>query len=204
MNAKKLKSRILLLLISVGWLAQVAGCGSAKDPGENIVISLPSNHAYIVPGEGASCADLLSFRTSGELSKSISEFRLNYPSFVVEWSSKDSLEVTMIRVTLNGSNITGTETTLTLDQTEIAPLLGISDAVLYGNANGSTVKINSKTKDDRNFPRCGLQVGGIGLVDNKKAFVARVTIELFGVATESDTGELYPVRKTTTGTAEYF
>lgn len=182
------------------WFMAVLGCSGGNVADDNIAIAVVPSEAIIVPGSGSSCVDKATAASSGEaVEKSIASYRLPFSNFLLQWRHPtDTVNVVVIRVTIQGSNIKDGSYTATISDDEVGALLGDVDQTLSYGEYESAQKAGSSA-----FPNCGLQIGDIPLVDEKKPFNARVTIELIGVGEDSQ-GNQYPVRQKATASAKYY
>jgi hypothetical protein len=190
-------------------------CGNKKDAGEHIGITIfPSSGALIVAGPGPTCFDKANTDpTSGSMPQSLSQYRISWSNFRIEWSSVDSLTIAAIRVTIVHPALAGGEFTTTLTQQEIEYLLGAPNGTVAGAPAGKTKQINTADSNraagtamaTKAVP-CGLYIGGIQFVGaSPSPFTATATIEVIGFATSGDqVGTQSPVRKKIRATVGYY
>lgn len=199
--------------LAVGLFAStvlLAGCGSGKDSGANIGISVSPEKPAFIDADGSSCVDKAAALSTGDVAeRSVSGLRINYTHFVLTWVGTTDLRVDAIKVKIESEAISGGEFTKTLEADEIEALLGFKNAELIrsnlgGNTTFDSARSGKRAADGTEWASCGLVVGGIQLADPKKptAFTATVTIELRGASIDSN-GEESPVRKSVRALAEF-
>ena len=190
---------ILLFFACAGSLAyaSLVGCGGALDPGANIVIAVAPTKSYLLPGSGASCTDYYTASTTGlVVTDSVSQFRLVFPVFSLQWTSLDLLYVAYIKFNIINSNISGGAFEQVLTDTDLGPILGITSGSAFNGALYptfiSTIKTISTSaprtsaSPPATYPACSFMVGGIGLTNPKIAFSGQGTITLVGYSLKAD------------------
>lgn len=208
-----LSNLIKTTLVTLMSAVVFTSCGNKKDAGEHIGITIfPSSGAMIVPGSGQTCFDKANTDpASGSFPQSLSQYRISWNNFRIEWSSVDSLTVAAIRVTIAHPAFVGGTFSTTLTQQEIEYLLGAPNGTVSGAAVGATKQINTSDSNraagtamaSKAVP-CGLYIGGIQFVDaSPSPFTATATIEVIGFSTSGDSTQS-PVRKKIRATVAYY
>lgn len=208
-------------------LSSLSGCGSQNDLGANLQIGIQPGSVIIGPGPKASCVDLHS--PDEERGASISGPLVSFNNFVLQWTSKDDLYISLIRVKFEGSGIANGSQTIEINADEMGLLLGRLGGYINGRLpktpsgtpSGYTIiqsldparyRAPNATTDSSggvSLEPCSLAVGGIQLTNGTStpSFTATVTIDVIGtgrVAEGADKGKEYFVRNSATGFAEYF
>jgi hypothetical protein len=186
----------------------IGSCGAKNDPGQFLSMKLTPNATIVGPGPDMSCADLLAQKaiasTGVPASRSVVGPLLRFNEFEYTWDSTETLYISAIRVSIEGSGIANRKQVITLSSDEAALLSGETLGIV---SSRGTRRSNDPTRDsDTTKVRCSLVVGGFSLLNGAQtsSFRARVQVEIIGTA-EANTPEktLRFVRQKVVGYADY-
>ena len=156
------------------------------------------------------------------LAASVGPLRVSFPSFGLAWNGKLDLSVTIMRITIHSDQLVGGIYTYDLYDEELTALIGgpiatnpLKAGVMKSNdpgrdcdpvtsknvMSGAECKAQAETFN-ANYAACGLDFGGVKLMDGAKAFIAPMTIELFGFTTDN-AGKFNPSYSAVATTVEY-
>ncbi len=207
----------------------VAPLVSYADDGD-VEMTVAPTSSYLLPGSASNCLDFSTYK--GTLAKatdklpvlatSVPSLRVSFPAFSLAWNGKLDLSVTIMRITIQSDQLVGGIYTYDLYGEELEALIGGSLAAnplkagkMTSNdpardcdpATGKNVLTGEACKAQAetfspNYAACGLDVGGVSLMDGAKAFKAPMTIELFGFTTDN-AGSFNPSYSAVSTSVEY-
>ena len=215
----------LALTISMLATLGASGCGTSKDAGLGIGLSLSPNKAYIVSGKGVSCKAQASARKADTVPVGdIEGDRVLFNRFAIQWRSGDQLTIASIKATVFSSGIDGADKPegfeFEMPQDEAAALLGLTDLTIpfssspFNADRSTTIDSTDPTLKSASKPYapCGFQIGSLPSKKDSKTYTARIRVEVTGFRTRCvldntgtcTAGDQLPVRQNVTVTAEKF
>ena len=180
----------------------VSGCGGKKNYGEFLELQIVPNQTIVGPGPTKSCTDKTTEKVTGfPVFRSVQGPLINFNNFKLKWTHEtDTLYVSAIRVTVEGSGIANGKETKQLSPDEIDSLLGKPSGTVLPK---SEIESNDESAKG-GYAACGLIVGGIQLTegDKTRSFKARITVDVIGTGDDGQ-GKFSFIRQKIKGSAEY-
>lgn len=199
------------LLLLLGALVFVSGCGETGGPSADIAIGISPNKVFIVPGTGSSCVAYAEAKRTGTdvVTRDLDADRAYFQNFTLQWRSSDALTISEIVVEMTGSALASEDgQELALSEEEMQALTGLSDLTIEQDDNRSprtpynleSNSVQRKGPADPYAP-CGLHIAGISTKPNVNSGAVSMRVTLRGYATDKQ-GNQKPIRQSTTVRAE--